>query len=212
MTIRKGQSWGTAGGITPGSPVVGSDDGARRQLQQMWSGQDERSGPPEVGILGGDLHRTLGAPRHDEADLLAGRATRFPMDLGTVRVDDGPEQVFVAHLIATASPSGRLWSSRTVIAMNGSFAGGLNLGPRAHPNDGRLDIVDGELPRPQRRTGRRRALTGSHVPHPDLAERRSAHLVIDSDRPLHLLLDGVTAGSGTRLELCCHPDAWIAVA
>ena len=105
MTIRKGESWGVPGGISPGSPVVGTDDGARRHLQQMWSSRDERSGPPEVGIVGGDLHSTLGAPRHDEADLAAGRATRFPMDVGTVRVDDGPEQVFVAHLIATESPS-----------------------------------------------------------------------------------------------------------
>ncbi len=212
MTIRKGESWGEPGGLAPGSPVVDTDDGARRHLQRSWSSSDDRSGTPEIGILGGDLHRTLGAPRHDRADLLAGRATRFPMDLGTVQVDDGPEQVFVAHLVATASPSGRLWSSRTVIAMNGSFAGQLNLGPRAHPNDGRLDIVDGRLPRQQRRAGRRRALTGSHVPHPDLAERRTAHVVIDSDRPLHLLLDGVSAGTGTRLELRCHPDAWIAVA
>ena len=30
--------------------------------------------------------------------------------------------------------------------MNGTFAGFHDLGPRAHPNDGRLDVVDGVLP------------------------------------------------------------------
>ena len=57
----------------------------------------------EVGLLGGDLHRTLGAPHHDEDDLRAGRGMRFPMDLGTVSVDGGPPMVFVAHLVATAA-------------------------------------------------------------------------------------------------------------
>jgi hypothetical protein len=208
VTIRKGQAWGTPGPLSAGAPVVDDDAGAAEHLQVHWSPE---AVPIEVGVLGGDLHVTVGEPHHDEDDLRAGRGMRLPMDLGTVSVDGGEPLVFVAHMIATERPDGRLWSSRTITVLNGSFAGPANLGPRAHPNDGRLDVLDGTLPRAQRRTGRRRALTGTHVPHPDLAERRTAHHVVDSDVPLHLRLDGRPAGSGTRLEITCHPDAWIAV-
>lgn len=208
MTIRKGEPWGTAGPLADHAPLATSDADVADLLQLRWSTDGE---PIEVGVLGGDLHRSLGGPHHDEEDLRAGRGLRLPMDLGTVRIDGGAPRVFVAHLIATAHARGRLWSSRTVTVLNGSFAGDDDLGPRAHPNDGRLDICDGVLPRGQRRAGRRRARTGAHLPHPDLAERRTAHHVVESGTPLHVRLDGRRVGSGTRLEITCHPDAWIAV-
>lgn len=208
MTIRRGQDWGEPGPLPPGAPVADDDAEAADLLQALWTPE----GPvPEVGLLGGDLHRTVGEPHHDEFDLREGRGMRLPMDLGSVRLDDGPPQVFVAHLIATARRDGRLWSSRTVTVLNGSFAGPYNLGPRAHPNDGRLDLVDGTLPRNQRRAGRRRALSGAHLPHPELAERRSARLLVASDEPLHVRLDGRDARPATQMEIVCHPDAWIAV-
>lgn len=208
MTIRRGQDWGEPGALGPDAPVVDNDRAAAELLEHSWAPEGP---PPEIGILGGDLHVTLGQPRHDESDLREGNGMRLPMDLGTVRIDDGAPLVFVAHLVATERANGRLWSSRTVTVLNGSFVGPDNLGPRAHPNDGRLDITDGTLPRPQRRAGRRRARTGTHVPHPDLSERRSAHHVIESATPLHVRLDGRPVGSGRRLEITCHPDAWLAV-
>lgn len=208
MTVRRGEDWGRPGALEPGAPVADDDAEAAELLAARWS----PGGPaPEIGLLGGDLHQCVGAPHHDESDLRDGRAMRLPMDLGTVRIDGGPPRAFVAHLIAVESPRGRLWSSRTVTVMNGSFCEGANLGPRAHPNDGRLDLVDGSLPRGQRSTGRRRSLTGTHVPHPDLVERRSAHHVVESAAPLHVRLDGRTVGRGHRLEIDCHADAWIAV-
>lgn len=208
MTIRKGQDWGEPGALASGSPVADDDCEAAELLERLWTPDGS---PPEVGILGGDLHVTLGEPHHDELDLREGRGLRLPMDLGTVRIDDGDPRVFVAHLVAVEHPRRGLWSSRTITALNGSFVGAWNLGPRAHPNDGRLDITDGVLPRNQRRAGRRRALTGTHVPHPDLSERRTAHYQVESEIPLHVELDGRAVGRGTRLEITCHPDAWVAV-
>ncbi len=208
MTIRRGQDWGEQGALAAGAPVADDDREAAELLEHVWTPEGP---PPEIGILGGDLHVTLGEPHHDESDLREGRGMRLPMDLGTVRIDDGEPLVFIAHLVATERPNGRLWSTRTVTVLNGSFVGPYNLGPTAHPNDGRLDITDGKLPRGQRRAGRRRALTGTHVPHPDLSVRRSAHHIIESVTPLHVRLDGRSVGSGRRLEITCHPDAWRAV-
>jgi hypothetical protein len=208
MTIRKGVDWGEPGALAPDAPVTVDDAQVALLLQDLWSPGSE---PTEIGLLGGDLHTTLGAPTHDEDDLRSGAAMRFPMDLGTVSIDGAPPRVFVAHLIATTDRRGRLWNQRTVTVLNGSFAGRWNLGPRAHPNDGRLDLVDGALPPGQRRAGRRRMVTGTHVPHPDLSERRVREASVDSEVPWRIRLDDRDVGQGRSLEIRCHPDAWIAV-
>lgn len=208
MSIRRGQDWGTAGALAPDAPIVHDDHEARALLQAALD-----AGQPfgELGLLGGDLHRTLGAPRHDERDLRGGRGMRFSVDVGQVRLDGGPQLVFVAHLVATATRRGALFSGPTVVAMNATFLGPLDLGPRAHPGDGRLDVTEGELPPGERRAGRRRARSGSHVPHPGLSERRVRHAQLEADRRWHVRLDGDPVGSAHRLELRCLPDALVVV-
>jgi len=168
----------------------------------------------EVGLLGGDLHRCLGAPRHDAADLLAGAGMRFPVDLGEVVVDRGDgvisRHLFLAHAVAHAGR--RRWARRTVTAMNGTHLGAADLGPRAHPNDGLLDISDGRVSRREVRAAARRELTGSHVPHPGIAERRVASYEVLSEEILPIRVDGRLIGAATHFELRCLPDALVVVA
>jgi diacylglycerol kinase family enzyme len=99
-----------------------------------------------------------------------------------------------------------------VVAMNATFVGPADLGPRAHPNAGLLDITDGSLPRSDRRAADRRELTGTHVPHPDLTERRTASYDVHSDDELGLWVDGRPIGSSRRFEIRCVPDACVVVA
>jgi diacylglycerol kinase family enzyme len=136
---------------------------------------------------------------------------RFPVDLGVVEFEDpdvGPRRIlFLAHLAACTDPRARWWKGRTVVAMNAAFVGAANLGPRAHPNDGRLDITDGELSWGDRRRAATRAPLGAHVPHPALVERRVRELVVDADEPMKLRLDGREVATTTRFELRCLPDA-----
>lgn len=212
MSIRKGATWGAPGALAAGAPLYRDDRSAAVALQHAMDDHDDGAQLGEIGLLGGDLHRTLGAPRHDEEDLRSGRAMRFPMDVGEVRLDGGAPQLFLAHLVATRAARGRLWSGRTIVAMNATFCGGLDLGPRGHPGDGRLDVTDGSLPLGERRAGRRRARTGSHVPHPQLRERRVRQLEIELDRPLHVRLDGDLVGRARRLQLRCLADAVVVVA
>jgi len=219
MTIRKGVEWGSPGTVDPSAPVVRTDAAASDVLQPLLD-----LGEPlgEIGLLGGDLHRTLGSPRHDEVDLRSGRGMRFPVDVGVVEFDD-PEhgtvrRMFIAHLVATTPTRWRTgghrswWRGRTVMAMNAAFAEDANLAPRSHPNDGRLDVLDGELDRRERRQALRRTPMGAHVPHPSLAERRVKELQVSSDHPLRLRLDGIHVGDTAVFTVRCIPDAVTIVA
>lgn len=215
MPIARGEDWGVPGALAPDAPVAPDDAGLVAALGPRLGTGPSSGPPPEAGVTGGDLHRTLGSPRHDEADLRAGRGIRFPMDLAvaTLRPSEGPalRRRFCAHLIAVEG-GGALFRHRTVVVMNGAFVGRDNLGPRAHPNDGRLDVTDGRLRWWDRRRARGRMPHGAHLPHPDLAVRRVRELVVEFGRPATVRLDGVEVGTFAALEVAVEPDAVVVVA
>lgn len=210
MTIRRGEPWGEGGALANGAPVARSD-GELADL--VAAGLAEGHPIAEVGLLGGDLHVALGSPAHTETDLRAGAGIRLPLDLGEVVVDRGDglisRHVFAAH--AVAGRGRRRWASRTVVAMNGTHLGLADLGPRAHPNDGLLDVSDGRVPASQVRAAGRRERTGSHVPHPGILERRTASYEVLDERELPIRVDGRLIGAATHFELRCLPDAVVIV-
>jgi hypothetical protein len=155
---------------------------------------------PVLGLLGGDLCRTLGGTG-DAARLLGGDAVTFPVDLGTV-VADGRRDWFVAHLVAR----NRRWA-RVVAALNAQWIGAWNAGPRAHPGDGLLDTYDARLGLRDVGQVRARLRTGSHLPHPRITERRAATVAFTLRRPLRLWLDGTPAGAVRDLQVGIEPDA-----
>jgi hypothetical protein len=160
---------------------------------------------PPLGLLGGDLCRTLGGTG-DEARLRSPDAVQVPVDLGAVLID-GRLHWFVAHLIARRG----WWRGRVVAAMNAQFLGTWDVVPRGHPNDGRLDVLDADLPFDERLQVRSRLKTGSHLPHPRITERHVTALQVDLDRPTPVLLDGDPVGPATRLVLHVEPDALLCV-
>jgi hypothetical protein len=193
VTIEKGRDWGTAGPRPADAVEVGSDAEARAAV-----GAARRSGRavPVLWLRGGDLCRTLGGPRRDAEH------RRFPIDLGTV-VADGEQFWFVAHLVARRS----WWVGPVVAAMNAQFIGRWDVAPRAHPNDGLLDVYHADLPVGERLRARRRLPSGTHVPHPAIGERRTAAEAVDLGRPTPLYLDGERVGRFRRLEIAVEPDA-----
>lgn len=198
MTIEKGRPWGEPGPLAADGVVVRTDAEARAAVEAA----RRAGGPiPELGLLGGDLCRTVGG-RGDEARLRSVDAVRLPVDVGSVLVD-GRLHRFVAHLVARRS----WWRGRVVAVMNAQWIGAWDVAPKSHPNDGLLDVFDGDLSLDDRWKARRRLLTGTHVPHPGIAQRRVAALQVDFDRPTPVWLDGERVGEARSLAIRIEPDA-----
>lgn len=209
MTIRKGQEWGTLVTPGPGMRTVAGDGELRDLvLECRASGQPL----PVVGLLGGDMMRTIGG---------SGDASRFrgnepiphvPIDLVEVVADDDRRSVFVSHLVARrAGWAGGWWAGRVTVAMNSQFLGNWDVAPRSHPNDGRIDVVTAEpsLGLQQRWLARRRLPLGTHVPHPGITIKPQTAVTIDLGRAVPIRLDGQPWGSAKTLGLSVEPDALV---
>ena len=204
MPIAKGTPYGLPGVPLPDDGVVVASDREARAVLEA-ARLDGRPYPP-LGLVGGDLCRTLGG-RGDAGRLRTREAVAFPADLGQVLVD-GRLHLFVAHCVAR-SP---LWR-RVVVAMNAQWwRSTWNLGPRAHPNDGLVDVYEAEgLSLSDRSKIRRRLPSGSHLPHPSVRERRAQAVQVELRRPLSVWLDGDVADRGRHLSLRVEPDALMVV-
>lgn len=196
--IRPGRSWGTHGALADGSELAATDAELRRVVTDA-----VRHGrrPAPVGLLGGDLCRTVGGTGSVER-IRTPDAVHLPVDVGRVLVD-GSLHHFVAHLVARR----RWWRGEFLVAMNAQWLGAWDLGPRAHPGDGRLDLTWGSLPWAQRIEARRRVRTGDHLPHPNLTHRRLSHHSAHFDRPVGVWLDGEPVGEGRDLVIGVEPSA-----
>lgn len=213
MGIERGERWGTSAVLPRDSAVCADDASAAAHIGALLGG-----GQPVVALKAGDLCATLGG-RGDVADRLGSDAQLLPCDLGVAEAS-GVEHLFVAHCLLVPSPNrrvGRLpWLRGPLIAaMNAAWLGPWNVAPRAHPGDGRLDVVqvDARMGLPQRLEALRRLPHGGHVPHPSVTVRRtrsSAPVEIALDRPLHLVLDGQDRGRVDRVTFSTIDDAFLA--
>lgn len=203
MTIRKGEDWGTAAELPEDGVLVRSDSDARAAVT---AARRKREPLPALGLLGGDLCRSVGG-RGDEARLHSADARRLPVDLGVALID-GKLHYFVAHLVVRSSSSSlSWWTGRIVAAMNAQFYGKWNVAPRSHPNDGLLDVFDVDLSLGDRFKARSRLVHGTHVPHPAIKERRIDAVQFELPRPMTVWLDGDRWGSARNLSLRVEPDA-----
>jgi hypothetical protein len=192
VPISKGDPYGEPGELPEDGVVVRSDAEAAAALH---AARRDRRPFPTLGLLGGDLCRTLGGGGREL------HGVRFTVDLGEALLD-GRLHLFVAHLVAR----NRLWT-RALVAMNAQWLGDWNLGPRAHPNDGLLDTYDARLPLGQLLPVRSRLHHGAHLPHPNIKERRTAALQVEVERPLPVRLDGVAVGTAKVISVRVEPDA-----
>lgn len=197
MPVERGQAWGAPGALPAGGVVVHSDAEAREVLE---AARREKRPYPVLGLLGGDLCRTLGG-RGDEGRLRSSDAMTFPVDLGEAMVD-GRLHLFVAHLVAR----NRTWT-RVFAACNAEFVGPWDAAPRSHPNDGLLDCYDCRVPLADIWKVRNRLRLGAHLPHPGIKEQRAPAVQVDLGKPLGIWVDGTPIGPGREVWVRVEPDA-----
>lgn len=201
-----GVDWGVEGDLPPDARTADTDAAAGRIVAE--ARRANREVPPVV-LTGGDLARTLGVSPVSDTSPQPGTATgiRIPADVGAALVD-GRLHWFVAHLVARRS----WWRGRLLVAANASFIGRWNAAPRSHPGDGRLDVFDADPPLAVRLAARRRLPSGSHVPHPQITQRRITAAQYDLDPALDIYLDGVRLGRARTLSLRVEAgalDVWV---
>jgi hypothetical protein len=198
VPIRKGEPWGVPGTLPDDGVLVRSDAEARVAITAA-----HRAGRPlpTLGLLGGDLCRALGGTG-DEARLRSPEAMLLPVDLGAVLVD-GRLHWFVAHLVARRG----WWRGPVVAVMNAQHLGPWDVAPRGHPDDGRLDVLEGDLSLGDRWKARGRLRTGTHLPHPGITERHVSALQLELDPGVHVWLDGEDVGTARSLAIRVEPDA-----
>jgi diacylglycerol kinase family enzyme len=81
------------------------------------------------------------------------------------------------------------------------------VGPRGHPNDGRLDVYEAQLSWFEWWQVRRRLPQGAHLPHPRIEERRVPAVQVTFATPLPLRIDGRARGKVHNLSVRVAPDA-----
>lgn len=201
--VEKGRGWGRTAPVPDDAVWVGSDAEAADIVRCCRRDGDQ---PPPLVLTGGDLARTLGG-KGDRARLERGDGTNVPIDLGAALID-GRLDWFVAHLIARRS----WWWGRVVAVCNAAFVGTWNIAPRAHPGDGRLDVIDGDPAWADRPRIRRRLASGSHLPHPRISSRQVTAIQLDLDPAVNVHLDGRLVGRCRVLSIRTEPaalDVWI---
>ena len=206
MTIEKGREWGEPHRV--GARVVTAEDDADLAAKVDTSRRSDAIGVLFT-VVSGDLAASLGHGDERVGGHGSANPMVYPMDLGVVEVGRTAGVVdarfpFVAHVMGRR----RRWAWPEFVAMNAPLVGGLRLGPRAHPNDGLLDITVGRLPWSQVREARRRARTGTHLPHPALTVSRSPAREYQTATPLRVAVDGADGGTWTWLRVVVEPDAF----
>ena len=193
MVISKGSSYGEEAHADPQRPVCDDDVALANHI--------ERHGLQQCTVTAGDILRTLGGGAPSGV-----AAQAYPVDVLDVQAD-GERFVASAHVVARH----RLWRGTFLAAMNAAYVEGLYLGPRSHPNDGLVDVTTGSLRWQQRIMARRRAETGTHLPHPDMKMVRRPKYEITFDQPMPLYIDGVAVGRFGWLAIEVRPDAGVVV-
>ncbi len=214
MTIEKGGSWGEpwpADRSLDEVAEVADDAELASHLAAALDEQDDQ--PVPLMPRSGDLLRTIGLERPRPA----AECHRYPIDLALAHLGGSGDRdavvlPFVAHLTVRNRPLTGIGPGLSVAVMNAAWLGSLRLGPRAHPNDGLLDVTEGTVGLVQRREAGRRAATGSHLPHPALTTSRTASWTRTWPRPVTIWLDGRPVGRFRSVAVSLVPDAGIVVA
>ena len=161
---------------------------------------------------GSDLARAVGIQTAGDAGvevrLDALRAGEYGLACNMVVLGVAPDRArrFSRRTAVVVTVNGVEWfagPATTVVVANGEFRNGLDLVPRGHPGDGRLEVQVYALAPGERAGMRARLAAGTHLPHPRIAQRTGRKIDVrwrdGSRRPIEL--DGRSRGRTERVTV-----------
>ena len=213
MTIRKFGSFGTSVSRPPMLNVLRSD----LEIAQHYVSGDIAA---PCTLTNGSIAQSLGIsseiniddPLHDQQmtlvniDLLQiDYRTTTSTNLSSNSCTSTSSRVVVAGTLVIQH---RTRLSTCLILSNSGILHARDVLPRAHPNDGFVDVleVDPKISTRQRAIAWHRSATGSHLPHPDIRVSRSIDFQW-SGSPAQMIADGVTYKGVVWLQCTVLADA-----
>ena len=193
--ISRGQPWGI--------PADMSDDVLVVENDQVLSNTDRTR---RIVLTGGDIARSLGNP---VVPVVGSACTEVAIDAMLCDITTTDSRSI--HAVAASSiVVGSYWRGRHLIVSNAGWIGDSNVAPRAHPNDGKVEMlaITSHMSLRQRILARRRMQTGTHLPHPDLSSMQIATQSIVRQNEERLMIDGRKIDNWASISITVEPDYW----
>lgn len=202
MPIKKGESWGHQ--VKPPSDLLVFDDDAKANeyLSRQLIGSLAVQG---LAIKNSNLARTLGLKGSVVAETML--ATTFDLiQVEFIKTDATSARRF---FLGYAMIRKNMLRDKIIGVFNTSFVGKQDWAPRAHPNDGKIDVitVDKTMSMRQRLTAGRLLKSGSHIPHPQINYSQTGEFSVNQLRSTALIIDGVDFGPVEACEFQVISDA-----
>ena len=203
MTISRLSPYGTSV-VRPQHLGVLSTD---REIASDYLRSDQRAFNT---VIQGSIAQALGITSNDSSINTRTMVTHVLIDLlqvefGTTDTQNKPTSIVVAGSILLQH---RTLLKTHLILSNSGIVRGRDVLPRAHPNDGYVDVlnIDEAITTRQRLFAWRRAQTGSHLPHPQLRASRSTEFEW-SGQASRMVADDVTFAGVVWLRCKVLADA-----
>ena len=197
MNIEKGRSWGSLSPLPPEGVIIKTN---KELLEKVNNCKRQGIDLPTFGLLGGDLWRTLGGRRAEER-LYGGEATTLDIDLGCALLD-GKIFWFCAHMFIGSKLKGE-----KIFISNVAHYGKMNPAPKAHPGDGKFDMLEVKLSPFQTFKAVKRVSAGTHIPHPGIKYRQVSSEQFSFGKKLSIGIDGKNIGKFSTVSIRIENEA-----
>ena len=197
MNIEKGRSWGSLSPLPPEGVIIKTN---KELLEKVNDCKRQGIDLPTFGLLGGDLWRTLGGRRAEER-LYGGEATTLDVDLGCALLD-GKIFWFCAHMFIGSKLKGE-----KIFISNVAHYGKMNPAPKAHPGDGKFDMLEVKLSPFQTFKAVKRVSAGTHIPHPGIKYRQVSSEQFSFGKKLSIGIDGKNIGKFSTVSIRIENEA-----
>jgi len=196
MTVEKGAAWGTRV-VAPNIIETSTSD----QAVALVSGSSPQC------ILGGELWKCLGEP---ELVTPGQWCHRVEID-ALVCVVTTPKGVMEWRAASHIQIGTWLGVGRFIVLSNTGFIGSRRIAPRAHPNDGVVDVIElsADMSWRQRLLARKKSLQGIHIPHPAIQTSQVASVRFGRlRRRERLIIDGRRIKQWDSIVLTVESNYW----